>query len=48
MQVRDKEPDDQPWIEKILRERWDGLQVIVQNEIFKSVFARQQGLTASS
>jgi hypothetical protein len=22
MKVREKEPDDQPWIEKILRERW--------------------------
>ena len=48
MQVRDKEPEDQPWIEKLLRERWGGLQVIVQNKICKSVFARQRGLTASS
>ena len=49
MQVREKEPEDQSWIEKMLRELWgDGLQVIVQNKIFKSVFGRQQGLTASS
>ena len=48
MQVREKEPEDQPWIEKMLRERWGGVQVIVHNEMFKSVFARQQGLTASS
>ena len=48
MRVRDKEPEDQPWIEKLLRERWGGVQVMVQNEIFKFVLARQQGLTASS
>ena len=34
MQVREKEPEDQPWIEKMLRERWGGVQVIVHNEIF--------------
>jgi hypothetical protein len=34
MKVRDKEPEDQPWIEKILNERWGGVQVIVHNEIF--------------
>ena len=34
MKVRDKEPEDQPWIEKILSERWGGVQVIVHNEIF--------------
>ena len=34
MQVREKEPEDQPWIEKMLRERWGGLQVIVHDEIF--------------
>ena len=25
MKVRDKEPEDQPWLEKILNERWGGL-----------------------
>jgi GNAT superfamily N-acetyltransferase len=34
MQVRDKETNDQPWIEKMLRERWGGVQVIVHSEIF--------------
>ena len=36
MKVRDKEPEDQPWIEKILSERWRGVQVIVHNEIFEA------------
>jgi GNAT superfamily N-acetyltransferase len=34
MKVRDKEPEDQPWIEKILSERWGGVKVIAHNEIF--------------
>jgi hypothetical protein len=34
MKVRDKEPEDQPWIEKILNERWGGVKVIAHNEIF--------------
>ena len=34
MQVREKEFEDQPWIEKMLRERWGAVQVIVHNEIF--------------
>jgi hypothetical protein len=34
MKVRDTEPEDQPWIEKILSERWGGVQVIVHNDIF--------------
>jgi len=36
MKVRDKEPEDQPWIEKILSERWRGVQVIIHNEIFEA------------
>ena len=34
MKVRDKEPEDKPWIEKILSERWGGVKVIAHNEIF--------------
>jgi GNAT superfamily N-acetyltransferase len=34
MKVREKGPEDQPWIEKLLSERWGGVQVIVHNEIF--------------
>lgn len=34
MKVRDKDSEDQLWIEKILSERWGGLQVIVHDEIF--------------
>lgn len=34
MKVREKERADQPWIEKILTERWGGLQVIAHDEIF--------------
>jgi hypothetical protein len=34
MKVRDKERADQPWIEKVLTERWGGLQVIAHDEIF--------------
>jgi len=37
MKVRYKEPEDQPWIEKILSERWGGVKrvkVIAHNEIF--------------
>jgi GNAT superfamily N-acetyltransferase len=34
MKVRDKEPEDHPWIKKILSEHWGGVQVIVHNEIF--------------
>jgi GNAT superfamily N-acetyltransferase len=33
MKVRNKEIEDQPWIEKILRERWGGVKVIVHSEI---------------
>ena len=33
MKVKEKEPEDQPWIEKILSERWGGLQVIAREEI---------------
>jgi GNAT superfamily N-acetyltransferase len=36
MKVRDKKPEDQPWIEKILSERWGGRQVIVHEEIFQA------------
>ena len=35
MTVREKEPKDQPWIEKLLDERWGGKgQVVVHGEIF--------------
>jgi GNAT superfamily N-acetyltransferase len=34
MKVRNKEVEDQPWIEKILSERWGGVKVIVHSEIF--------------
>jgi hypothetical protein len=34
MKVRYKEAEDQPWIEKILSERWGGVKVIAHNEIF--------------
>jgi GNAT superfamily N-acetyltransferase len=34
MKVRAREPEDQPWIEKMLGERWGGVRVIVHNEIF--------------
>ena len=34
MEVRDKQPEDQPWIEKILTERWGGVRVIVHDETF--------------
>ena len=34
MEVRDKEPADQTWVENVLTERWGGLQVIAHNEIF--------------
>jgi GNAT superfamily N-acetyltransferase len=34
IRVRDKEPEDQPWIEKMLRERWGGVQVIAHDEVF--------------
>jgi GNAT superfamily N-acetyltransferase len=33
MKIRDKEPEDQLWIEKILSERWGGVQVIAHDEI---------------
>jgi GNAT superfamily N-acetyltransferase len=36
MKVREKAPEDQPWIEKILSERWGGAQVIVHDEIFEA------------
>jgi ribosomal protein S18 acetylase RimI-like enzyme len=34
MEVRSKKIEDQPWIEKILSERWGGVKVIVHSEIF--------------
>ncbi|HET9374932.1 MAG TPA: GNAT family N-acetyltransferase [Chthoniobacterales bacterium] len=34
MNVRDKEPQDQPWIEQILNERWGGGRVVVHGETF--------------
>ena len=34
MKVRDNEPEDRPWIEKILNERWGGVRVIVHDETF--------------
>jgi hypothetical protein len=34
MEVREKEPADQTWVENVLTERWGGLQVIAHNEIF--------------
>jgi GNAT superfamily N-acetyltransferase len=34
MKIRDKEPEDQPWIERILGERWGGVRVIVHDETF--------------
>jgi GNAT superfamily N-acetyltransferase len=35
MKIREKEPKDQPWIEKILDERWGGEgRVVVHDEIF--------------
>ena len=33
MKVRDKEPEDQPWIEKIVSDGWGGVQVIAHDEI---------------
>jgi GNAT superfamily N-acetyltransferase len=36
MKVRDKKPEDQPWIEKILNERWGGRQVIVHDKMFEA------------
>lgn len=33
IRVRGKELEDQPWIEKVLSERWGGVQVIVHDEI---------------
>jgi ribosomal protein S18 acetylase RimI-like enzyme len=33
MKVRDKQLEDQPWIEKLLTERWGGLQVIAHDEM---------------
>lgn len=36
MKVRDKEPEDQPWIEKFLSERWGAVRVIVHDEIFEA------------
>jgi hypothetical protein len=34
MKVRGKQPEDQPWIEKILTERWGGVRVLVHDETF--------------
>ena len=34
MKVRDNEREDQPWIERILKERWGGVRVIVHDETF--------------
>jgi GNAT superfamily N-acetyltransferase len=34
IKTREKEPEDQPWIEKILSERWGTVRVIVHDEIF--------------
>jgi GNAT superfamily N-acetyltransferase len=36
MKVRDKEPEDQPWIEKFLSERWGAVRVIVHDEIIEA------------
>jgi len=50
VKVRDKEPDDQAWIEKILHQRWGGLRVIVHGEIFEAhrlpalIAGEQEGL----
>ena len=50
MKVRDKQPEDQPWIEKILTERWGGVHVIVHDETFDAhllpalVAGEKQGL----
>jgi hypothetical protein len=39
MKVREKEPEDQPWIETILNERWGGGgQVVAHGEIFVAPF----------
>jgi hypothetical protein len=39
MKVREKEPEDQPWIETILNERWGGGgQVVIHGEIFVAPF----------
>lgn len=34
MKVRDRQPEDQAWIENILTERWGGVHVIVHDETF--------------
>jgi GNAT superfamily N-acetyltransferase len=51
MKVREKEPKDQPWIDKILNERWGGEgRVVVHGEVFDArslpalVAGEQEGL----
>jgi hypothetical protein len=42
MQVRDKETEHQPWIEKLLRERWGGIQAIVSKRLVEVKLAGVQ------
>ena len=48
MKLRDKEPEDKPWIRKILSERWGRVQVIVHNDLGFGIVVILTGCVNSS